>query len=861
VSLAAGARLGPYEVLATLGAGGMGEVYRALDPRLGREVAIKVLPDDVASDPDRLRRFEREARAVAALSHPNIVAVYDVGSHEGVPYVVSELLDGETLRARLASPLPLRKVIELAASVATGLAAAHERLIVHRDLKPENLFVTRDGRAKILDFGLAKLLETPDVGASGATKTAAHATEAGTVLGTVGYMSPEQVRGREIDHRSDIFSFGLVLYEMLAGRRAFQGETAAETMTAILREDPPALQDLKPELPPALVRIVSRCLEKRPEDRFQSARDLAFALETVTGTQRQVLAVRGPSGRTLRVAGVVAGVLAAAAAGWHARGIALPQAPELSFTQLTMRAGPVWNAVFAPDGQTILLSAAWDGQPTGTFSTRIDSRGDSRSLGLRDSVVMDVSSRGEVAVLVRSELTGWGVHQGTLSRMALAGGDPREILDDVQDASFSPDGATLAVTHWVEGRIRLEYPIGKVLYAPPPPVRLAHMQLSPDGERMAFFEHPVAGEDRGSLVVVDRGGARTVLAADLTTSVDLAWMPSGREILFTGARGSPTPREIRAVTLDGRERVVHRPPGVFRVMDIARDGRLIGTGGHSAVSIVARVRGAAEERDVTSRDFTFLTDLSPDGQVLVGTDEGESGGPNHSVRLWRTDGTESTVLGDGDAQSLTPDGRFVLTHLLHTTPEQLVLLPTGAGDTRLVPGGGIQHYVAARCLPDGRRIVFEGSGAGLPHGLYIQALDEPQGRPISPEGATLPPLGNPGSGDGRHVVGLDPEGVPTLYALDGGPPRPVPGLLPGDLPIGWTSDNRHLYFVQVEDDFASVQLVDLAGGEVRPFKVLASRKPPSMVGRFRVLVAPDGQSYAYSSLKITESLMVVEGLR
>ncbi len=290
MALTSGTKLGPYEIQSPLGAGGMGEVYRARDTRLGRDVALKILPESFALDPDRLRRFEQEARAVAALNHPNILAVFDIGTynegqHRGSPFLVSELLEGESLRATLdRGAVPQRKTIEYGVQIAHGLAAAHEKGIVHRDLKPENIFVTKDGRIKILDFGLAKLAQNTGAEPDEVTLTSSH-TAAGVVMGTASYMAPEQVRGEPADPRTDIFAFGAVLYEMLSGVRAFRRDTAAETMTAVLKDDPPELSDPGRVVSPALERIVRRCLEKNPEQRFQSARDLSFALSALSGTE------------------------------------------------------------------------------------------------------------------------------------------------------------------------------------------------------------------------------------------------------------------------------------------------------------------------------------------------------------------------------------------------------------------------------------------------------------------------------------------------------------------------------------------------------------------------------------------------
>src|SRR5262245_4371647 len=294
MTLSNGSRLGPYEILAPLGAGGMGEVYRARDTRLNRQVALKVLPTQFTTNAERLRRFEQEARAASALNHPNILTIYDTGAHEGAPFIVSELLEGETLRERLeAGALPVRKAIDSALQLSRGLAAAHGKGIVHRDLKPENLFITEDARLKILDFGLAKLKPPsglgslrPQAGVENPTETYHPAvdTDPGKVMGTVGYMAPEQVRGREADHRSDVFAVGVVLYEMRSGKQPFVGQSAVETLNAILKEEPQDLEETNSKIPPGLLRVVNHCLEKNAEQRFQSASDLAFALEALSGT-------------------------------------------------------------------------------------------------------------------------------------------------------------------------------------------------------------------------------------------------------------------------------------------------------------------------------------------------------------------------------------------------------------------------------------------------------------------------------------------------------------------------------------------------------------------------------------------------
>src|SRR5262245_15823402 len=399
MSLSVPTRLGPYEITALLGAGGMGEVYRARDTRIGREVALKVLPASCSDDPDRLRRFEHEAQAAEALNHPNVLILHDVGRHDGTPYIVSELLAGETLRATLSrGPLAVAKALDYALQIARGLAAAHDRGIVHRDLKPENVFVTKDQRVKILDFGIAKLIEPArpqEAIDEGATPT--RGTEAGTLLGTAGYMSPEQVRGRPVDHRSDVFSFGAIFYEMLTGRRAFRGDTAADTVIAILKEDPPLDSGSTPGLSLALERIVKHCLEKHAEERFQSARDLVFDLEALSAGSGTGLpapeARRRMRPRPASLLALLSLALAALLPVAYSWGRRAGDSPELR--RLTFRRGTISSARFAPDGQTIVYGAAWEGAPVELFSTRAEGP-ESRHLGLPSADILAISPSGEM---------------------------------------------------------------------------------------------------------------------------------------------------------------------------------------------------------------------------------------------------------------------------------------------------------------------------------------------------------------------------------------------------------------------------------------------------------------------------------
>src|SRR2546430_1670317 len=436
MTLPIGSRLGHYEILAPLGSGVMGEVYRARDARLGREVALKVLPSELSENADRLSRFEQEARAASALNHPNIVTVHDIGRSDSTSYIAMELVEGRTLR-ELSVPegLPVRRVLNIAVQVAEGLAKAHAAGIVHRDLKPENVMVSKDGFVKILDFGLAKLVE-PESGDLSVMPTLARPeTHPGVVMGTVGYMSPEEAGGEPVDFRSDQFSFGSILYEIASGRRSFQRKTAAETMSAIIREDPEPVGKVRPEVPPPLRWIVERCLAKDPDERYASTRDLARDLASVRDHVSEVTGAAEPQidlgPRPLRRArratvatAALLLILIGTLAGWLAAARRLPKTSAPTFRRLTFRSGQLGNARFTPDGQTIVYRAAWAGEPAGLYAVRPESP-ESRSFEMPEADILAISRSGEMAVLLNL-----GPIAGTLARVPFAGGVPRPVIEN-----------------------------------------------------------------------------------------------------------------------------------------------------------------------------------------------------------------------------------------------------------------------------------------------------------------------------------------------------------------------------------------------------------------------------------------------
>ena len=862
MNIATGTRLGRYEIRALIGAGGMGEVYRAHDSSLGRDVAIKVLPPELSLNADRLQRFEQEARATSVLNHPNILAIFDIGTFEGSPYVVSELLAGETLRDRLiTSALPARKAIEYSTQIARGLAAAHEKGIIHRDLKPENVFITTDGHAKILDFGLAKLMDSPvpdEMSSEAQTKRIS--TQPGTVMGSVGYMSPEQVRGRPTDQRSDIFSFGAVLYEMVTGDRAFRGESSVETMNAILKDEPPPLQISERGIVPALERVITHCLEKQPQDRFQTARDLAFGLESITSHSGVYSAgsggLRVPEKTRSRLWPMLA-ALALIGAGLLAfvffLGRKSADASLPTYTQLTFRRGSIYTARFTSDGKGIYFSATWSGNQPEISFMRAESP-DVQTVGEPNMQLLSISPAGEMAVLLDSKYLFHFVNQGTLARMPLAGGVPREMLENVQEADWSANGNALAVVRVDKTKCQLEYPIGKKLYTTDG--YISNPRVSPKGDRIAFLDHPVGGDNRGSVMVVDSNGQIKKLAEDWSGEDGLAWSPAGDEVWFTATRTGEA-QSLYAVTLSGKQRAVLRTPVSLKLQDISSDGDVLLTGSHESTPIIGLPPGETKERDLSWHNWVRITDLSPDGTSFIFNEFGQGSGANYAIYLGKTNGSAAVRLGDGYGFGRSPDGKWVVSILFN--PPQIILLPTGAGQTRVLERFGIEQYgYGAAWLPNGKSVVFVGKEKEHVVRTYLQDVDGGQPRPVTPEGVT----GSLVSPDGKFLVGRDvKEKKSLLYPLAGGDPRSIPGLDDEDRVVRWGSDARSLYVYHDRERPVRVYKLDLSNGRKELAREIAPSDPAGILGPVNVLLTPDGKGYIYAFTRNLTDLYLVKGLR
>jgi Tol biopolymer transport system component len=878
-----GSRLGSYEVLAKLGEGGMGEVYRARDPKLQRDVAIKVLPANVSSDPDRRSRFENEARAIAALSHANVLGVYEFGAQDGRLFVVMELLDGRTLRALLGSgPLPVRKAIDIGTQIARGLAAAHQKNLVHRDLKPENVFVLPDGQVKILDFGLARSIAP--LASPGAAETMA-ATDPGTVLGTVGYMAPEQVRGGAVDARADLFALGAVLFEMLSGRRAFERDTAAETMTAILREDPPDLTAARADLPPALDRIVQHALEKDPPSRFQSASDVVFALTSLSGSAvrsgavaaADVPAAKRRAGVSLALWGTSALVVAtlAALAGWSL-GRRSQAAPErwTTFAQLTDAAGQEEAPAISPDGSQFAFVSrergSWD-----VYVQRVGGRNPLLVAGdpNRQEVWPRFSPDGRQIAF--SELDA----DGGVFIVGATGESERRVSDFGGNPSWSPDG-----THIVFASETIELPYSRsgtgTLYIVPAaggtPTKIfagdaVQPKWSPSGARIVFWA--VVGGQRDLLTIAADGTDPVALTNDPALDWSPEWSPDGRWIYFASDRGGSM--ALWRIGVNERTGQPSGPPepvtaGVEAAMALpsfSADGRtLLFRAQMESVNPVAIPFDPATERAGEPRVLTARTGVlapggvSPDGEWVVLNNLGER---QEDLFLMRKDGRDLRRLTDDLARDRgprwMPDGSAVIFYSNRGGSYAIwSIRPDASGQARLVedPKRGFLYPAVSRA--DGRISALNDAGI---EGYLLEPPFPATAERIKPlenntvDGGHMAP--SEFSPDGKWLSGAwtsvsaEPAGV-AVYDMVGKRARKLT-MDRGVWVAPFLPDNRRLIYFTTS---AATELVvvDVVDGRRRVIPVTL----PLPAARESLALAPDGRTIYYGARRAESNVWKVE---
>jgi hypothetical protein len=909
MTLEPGNTLGPYTILSQIGIGGMGIVYKAQDPKLDRLVAIKVLPAAMGDDPVLVARFEREAKAVAALSHPNVLGIFDFGREGATFYAVMELLEGENLRERLrAGALTTRRVLDIASQLALGLAAAHGKGILHRDIKPENIFICKDGQVKVLDFGLAKSMPkwNPDLPPLDFQLTAAHPslndlaprpfpgsqdgsagreTLAGLVVGTLGYMSPEQIRGEDLDARSDIFSFGVVLYELLSGQRAFQRDTSAQTLAAILAEDPPDLRSDRGPLPPVVESIVAHCLEKRPEARFQSMRDIAFALQHLdTVTTGGGFRADRPRRRFLPwLQG--AGIALLLGALWL-RSAPRPAVPV--FHRVNTAQGTLESAFFGPDGKTIFYSARIQGRKPEIFVLHPDSDGP-KALGIQDALLLGVSETGELALLKNPTRRFGGRYSGLLSQAPGGGGPVKEILEDVCEAAW--DGRSMALLAVDDkGGIRLEFPAGRsVLQEDSGATGVKCLRLAPGGDSLAMIYND-SNAGASIIGVTDRRGKQKTLFTKNGDSLaqsltGLAWGPGG-ELWFSEWEGDQT--TLWALSKRGRKRLVWRGEGAKQLMDISGDGRVLMASQRVRRGVLVQKEGTT--REISILDGTQAAGLSADGRTLLLLESSalDGGTAQDQAYVYHLDEDAPVKLARGNPMTLTPDGKELQLSLDFLGPKDLdggataafqqagldpakiqadnappyfYFMPTGPGRPRvLLLPRTFQGHGTAFLL--GQEVIFQGQlQEKLAWYRWTPGKDQPHAFTPDGMGAVVAGL-SPISPDGTRFIATGNARDWFIVPLHGSAPvQTIRGLNKGERVMGWAGDGRGL-FVRTDLAVLPVEIwrLDLASGTRTR---LHSFMPPDPAGHLQIrsiFLTPDAKTVAYTYDRKLSGLFQVDGL-
>jgi len=873
-----GTAFGHFRVTGPLGAGGMGEVWRAQDTRLGREVALKMLPEELAYDPERMARFTREAKVLASLNHPNIAVLYGLetvslsrpsgsaettpeglaGGDQPVTILVMELIEGQGLDELIArGPIPFDEAVSIALQVAEGLQAAHERGIVHRDLKPANIKVRPDGTVKVLDFGLATTWtegSAEDSQSLYPTLTQ-HRTALGVLIGTAAYMSPEQARGKPVDRRTDIWAFGCVLYEMLTGSHAFLGATLSDTMAAVLKDEPD-WNGLPDGIEPVARHVLRRCLAKDPARRFHDIADVRIELDEAVSVAEPAHEKRRRGWKKSAVSVIAAGALIAAAVIAVQMAMRGPAASLPTFRALTFRAGHVSSARFAADGKTVVFGMSTRGQPLTIRTTRADSV-ESMALDLPPADILGISRTGQMAILLGRHCEGSWVSVGTLGAAELAGGASRPIIERVNDGDISADGSRMAVVREVGQTQRLEYPLGKVLFETHG--WISHVRISPDGTHVAFLHHPYYGDDRGQAAMVDTAGKLTTLSEELSDSLQgLAWSPDGRSVWFSGfvfGRGGvlwsvrPGSRPV--------ERLIS--PVAMRIQDLSPDGRALVIAGDSRAEIAGLLAGQDHEQRYEGWNDDSIGGLAADGSLFAGNIQVSTVNGEYAAFARRGDGSPPVRVGYGDVFGVSPRGRWVFTQRLTGDRRKLVLLPTGPGEPRVIDLGNVKPVSSGSsiltCSLDGKRATFEGFVGDVGPQIYVLNVDQGTLQTAGPVGASGPVI----SPDGTRVACLAPDGTVTVYSLADGQPSPVPGLAAGERPIQWSRDGRSL-LVWNSDFPAQIHRVSLGNGH-RELVLQIMPQNPTGVLYGQILMAPGGDYYVYRYRRDLSTLFLVNGIR